>query len=112
MLAAERADCRGSLRLKGFMKNPDACAQACRGTSEMFAFGKCNGLCNCECKLNTNNYQCAEQYTSNEFNLYKFKSEGTLAQLEVKYRDLRYPTSCKPQVTYHLFILGINMEII
>lgn len=97
-LFAEGTDCSGSSRYEGQVNSLDFCANLCRVTSEWFAFGnynnqRCNGgirRCKCSCKLDITNNECAEKFSSKEYNLYKFKDEGELSLLRVKYWYCRY----------------------
>lgn len=64
---------KGKLTLEG-------CANACRGTAEIFDFGtnefgknNCDGdLCVCYCESGTENYQCKNVKDHDGFNMYAF----------------------------------------
>ena len=62
---------------KDKMENAAGCAHACRGESQMFAFGMdghcSDGKCNCYCQMNTENFQCKTQKTEHNYKLYAFK---------------------------------------
>lgn len=70
---------------KGQVTSPEACANACRGTSQMFLYGTnefggtgCaeNVGCECHCSLQTENYRCRKTVKNLRLNLYAFKEGG------------------------------------
>ena len=85
-LVAKQKECDGAETFKGYLANIDECATACRGESQLFAYGtnkhgenRCNGntrrnrRCRCNCQIPTNNFQCNSQIVNDGYNLYKFQ---------------------------------------
>merc|ERR1719494_1180856 len=79
-LVALRAECEGKEIFKKHQTSLHACANACRGISQMFMYGtnkygvtRCYADgCTCYCELETSNYECNKQLVHKGYNLYKY----------------------------------------
>ena len=88
-LVSMKSVCEGDETFKDFLPNVGACAEACKGSADMFIFGTekdgggsgtCknnffgrNKQCKCWCQHNTENSKCKKMVNNDGFNLFAFK---------------------------------------
>ena len=87
-LIAKAKECKGSETAQDYLESVDACAHACRGSSEMFVYGteefdfsnsRCEGsTCRCICQHDTVNHKCKVLIDHKGYNLYAFKKDGEI----------------------------------
>ena len=83
-LVAERMECSGAEEFFGHVANVDACAKACKGKSEMFAFGtndfgtkRCQSKgCNCICETVATWERGCPLTSHNGYRVYKYESSS------------------------------------
>ena len=83
-LVQATSECVGKESLQGNLFSAEACADACRGSSQMFVYGtnqfgnnRCDSnTCACWCQLETINNRCKTIAKHTGFNLYGFKLKG------------------------------------
>ena len=87
--------CKGDERLIGYFDTAQGCANACRGTAQMFAYGtdkygvnRCwhSDGCTCYCQYAATNYECNKQITHDGYNLYKY--QGVILKLNLPGADI------------------------
>jgi len=93
-LVAESHECSGGTETYiGYKQGVHACAEACRGTSEMFVYGrgsKCaQGSCGCWCEHNTADGNCKNRVRNTGFDLYTYST----ADSPCFFRDQKYQGS-------------------
>ena len=79
-----KTECLGRETFKGYLDSPEACADSCRMSSEMFIFGsdqhgvtECDatGLCPCYCEHDTESSKCVEEIENLAYDLYVFQGK-------------------------------------
>ena len=77
-------ECKGSERFKGELVSAEACATACRGTSQLFIYGtnefgekRCDSkagiqTCDCWCQDETEDYKCKKETKNKGYRLFAF----------------------------------------
>ena len=103
-LVALRAECEGKEIFKKTHLSLNACANACRGISQMFMYGtnqfgvtRCYGDkgCDCYCEMATSNYECNKQLHHGGYNLYKYLGEWQEAWVGYLYQGFLLILTCK-----------------
>ena len=88
-LHKEKSECGGKKEeYIGQMFSAEACADGCRGKSQLFVFGtnkfgksQCEGrTCACYCEFETKDFKCLISVDAPGYNLYAFKGMSILLQ--------------------------------
>ena len=87
----EKEECGGSEKNKGRVESVDACAQACKGVSSMFALGtndfgvnRCNSNgCKCLCETSAADDGTCNVVNHKGYRLYKFGSTAGMYYYQV-----------------------------
>ena len=80
---ADKVECEGASHPAGYVAGVQACADACRNSSQLFTYGtnlyrhqRCvQGKCKCYCMLETTDYECNKTKVHTGYIMYSYKGK-------------------------------------